>query len=128
MSPPRLIVHGARGDFANLRVGNEVRILRNCLLDLSDRITIDDKAILSFGCKLITHRNIYHSPLAQRYPPELGPITIERGAVLFPNVTVLMGITIGECAMVAAGSVVTRDVPPRTLVGGVPTRVLKKLD
>jgi acetyltransferase-like isoleucine patch superfamily enzyme len=125
---PRLTVHGAQGDFGNLHVGNEVRILRNCLLDLSDRITINDQAIVSFGCKLITHSNIYHSPLAQHYPPKLGPITIERGAVLFANVTVLMGITIGECAMVGAGSVVTRDVPPRTLVGGVPARVIKKLD
>lgn len=124
---PRLIIHGTETDFSNLHIGKHVRILRNCLLDLSASVTIDDLAIISFGCSLISHHNVYKSPLADLYPPQQQPIIIKRGAVLFANVTVLQGVTIGECAIVAAGAVVTQDVPDWTMVGGVPARPIKKL-
>lgn len=55
------------------------------------------------------------------------PTTVKRGAGIGANATILCGITIGEYAMVAAGAVVTRDVPPHTLVGGVPAKVMGKV-
>lgn len=125
---PGVTVHAARCDFSNLRIGSGVRIVRDCLLDLTDPIEIWDDAIVSFRCNLVTHQNVARSPLAQSgYGPTSAPIIIGRGAVLFTGVTVLMGVTVGECAMVAAGSVVLSDVAPRTLVGGVPARPLKNL-
>lgn len=125
---PGLVLHAVHKDFSNLRIGADVRIVRDCLLDLTDRIEVEDEAIISFRCNLITHRNILHSPLAEHgYAPAQGPIVIKQGAVLFANVTVLMGVTVGECAVVAAGAVVTSDVPDWTLVGGVPARTLKSL-
>lgn len=125
---PGVTLHAARRDFSNLSIGRNVRIVRDCLLDLSDKIVIEDEAILSFRCSLITHRNIHLSPLAcLGYGPQQGPITIGHGAVLFANATILMGVTVGECAIVAAGAVVITDVPAWTLVGGVPARPLKTL-
>ncbi|MBK8985266.1 MAG: acyltransferase [Chloroflexi bacterium] len=125
---PGITIHAAQDNFSNLHVGANVRIVRDCLLDLTDSIRIEDEAIVSFRCSLVTHRNIFHSPLGQAgYPSDHAPIVIKRGAVLFANVTVLMGVTIGECAMVAAGAVVISDVPAWTLVGGVPARVIKQL-
>lgn len=125
---PGVTIHAASGDFSNLRIGSHVRIIRDTLLDLTDSITIEDKAIISLRCSLVTHRNIFRSPLAQYgYPVEQAPITIRHGAVLFANVTILMGVTVGECAMVAAGAVVTDDVPAWTLVGGIPAKVIKHL-
>ncbi len=59
-----------------------------------------------------------------RYPPSSrleGP-TVKRGAVIGANATILPGVTVGERAVVAAGSVVTRDVPPDTVVAGVPAK------
>lgn len=125
---PGITLHAPQEDFSNLSIGSNARIIRDCILDLTEKITVCDEAIISLRCNLITHRNIFRSPLANSgYYPDKKPITIQRGAVLFTNVTVLMGVTVGECAMVAAGAVVVSDVPPWTLVGGVPARVLKKL-
>ena len=56
-----------------------------------------------------------------------GPVHVGRGAFLGANVTVLAGVTIGSGAFVAAGSVVTRDVPASTLVAGVPARAIRSL-
>jgi acetyltransferase-like isoleucine patch superfamily enzyme len=125
---PGLTIHAARDDFSNLHVGSNVRIVRDCLLDLTETIDISDEAIVSFRCSLITHRNILHSPLVQAgFQPASAPIVIERGAVLLANVTVSMGVTIGECAMAAAGAVIVSDVAPWTMVGGVPAQVLRDL-
>lgn len=55
-------------------------------------------------------------------------VTIKKNAWLGAGVSVLPGVTIGENAVVAAGAVVTQDVPANTVVGGVPAKVLKKLD
>lgn len=121
-------IHAAEGNYSNLRIGSNVRIVRDCLFDLTDSICIEDNAIISLRCSLITHQNILQSPLAQMgYPPVQAPIVIKRGAVLFTNVTVLMGVTVGEGAMVAAGAVVMSDVPDWTLVGGVPAKFIKRL-
>ena len=56
------------------------------------------------------------------------PIHIEDKAWLGSNVTVLPGVRIGEGAIVAAGAVVTKDVPENTVVGGVPAKVIKKIE
>jgi acetyltransferase-like isoleucine patch superfamily enzyme len=55
------------------------------------------------------------------------PTLVKRGASIGSSVTILCGVTIGERAMVGAGAVVTKDVPPNTLVVGNPARVLRKL-
>ena len=55
------------------------------------------------------------------------PITVGDNVWFGAGVQVLPGVTIGEGAVVAAGAVVTRDVPPRTLVAGVPAKVLKEI-
>ena len=52
---------------------------------------------------------------------------VKKGASVGSSSTVLCGVTIGEGAIVGAGSVVTKDVPPRTVVAGCPARVLRKL-
>ena len=56
------------------------------------------------------------------------PIHIGRHVWIGANATVLPGVTIGEGAIVAAGAVVTKDVPKNTMVGGVPARVIRTID
>ena len=53
---------------------------------------------------------------------------IKKGASVGSSATILCGITIGENSIVGAGAVVTKDVPPNTMVAGVPARIIKKLE
>lgn len=55
------------------------------------------------------------------------PIVIERNVWIAAGATIIGGVTIGENAVVAAGSIVTRDVPPNTLAGGNPARVIRSI-
>ena len=55
------------------------------------------------------------------------PTLVKRGASIGTSTTILCGVTIGEDAIVGAGSVVTKDVPPNTLVAGVPAKIIRSL-
>ena len=55
------------------------------------------------------------------------PTVIKKGASIGSNATILCGVTVGEGAIVGAGSVVTKDVPPRTIVAGNPAKVIRKI-
>lgn len=89
-------------------------------------ITIEDGVFIGPHCVLATE---YHpeNP-AHRHQLLTKPITVRRNAWLGADVKVLAGVTIGENAIVAAGSVVTKDVPDNTVVAGVPSRVIRAVD
>jgi acetyltransferase-like isoleucine patch superfamily enzyme len=101
------------------------------------------RASPSQGCSVPTHRVILdrsppiHSahdaspgPLdpSQRRAVTLGkPIVIERNVGIATAATIIGGVTVGENSVVAAGSVVTKSVPPNTLVAGIPARVIRSI-
>jgi acetyltransferase-like isoleucine patch superfamily enzyme len=66
-------------------------------------------------------------PLQATFPPFAAPVVIEEGCFVGASATILGGVSIGAGSFVAAGSVVTKDVPPRSLVGGVPARIIRSL-
>ena len=66
-------------------------------------------------------------PRSRNAAANLLPTLVKKGASIGANATILPGLTIGEGAMVGAGSVVTKDVPPRTLVVGNPARIVRAL-
>lgn len=131
----RSILHDVR--FFNLyrtglggfTVGEDCFVGDDCLFDLAERITLGRQVTLAERVLVLTHMNVGYAdhPLQPHFPPIARPVQVEDGAFLGANVTVLAGVTIGSCAFVAAGSVVTADVPPRTLAGGVPARVLRTI-
>ncbi|MGO4784646.1 acyltransferase [Cryobacterium sp. W22_MBD10_FK3] len=73
-----------------------------------------------------------HDPQAEDFGVQGGPVSIGDMAYIATRAIILPGVTIGEGAVVAAGAVVTKDVPPYTIVGGVPARFIgdrtKKLE
>jgi len=95
-----------------------------------DLITIEDYVSLAGGVYILTHSNPT-TPLREILGSEyhqIAPVLIKRGAWVAINVVVLPGVTIGENAIVATGSVVNKDVPPYTIVAGTPARVVKRID
>jgi len=114
-------------NLGNLRLGNHVYIGMNTVLDIKGVLTVGDSAKIAAGCNLSTHADCgRENPLARLYPPKIAPVSIGAHSWLGLGVTVLCGVTIGEHAVIGAGSVVTRDVPPNSLALGVPATIRKK--
>lgn len=127
-----LVVHNAEAQagryYEKLSVGNDCYFGRELFLDLQDRITIEDQVTISHRVMILTHTDAGNSPLKDEHlPTSQSPVIIRRGAYLGANVTVLQGVEIGESSIVAAGAVVIHSVPPNTVVGGVPARIIKQV-
>jgi acetyltransferase-like isoleucine patch superfamily enzyme len=99
------------------------------LLDLTGPLTLEDRCTVAARAQIFTHQDVGYTPLRERaYPAKIAGVVIETGAYIGAGATVLAGVRIGRCSVVAAGAVVAHDVPPYTVVGGVPAREIKKLD
>lgn len=124
-----LIVHNALGSYAHLRIGEQCHVGKDVFLDLRQAIEIEDRVTISMRVTVLTHIDVGHSPLgAGSLAPREAPVRIRRGAYLGAGCTLLHGVTVGECAVVAAGAVVIGDVPAYSVAAGVPARVVKTLD
>ena len=117
-------VHGPR---ERLVVGKNV-ILNNATINTRGGVVrIDDYVMFGHNVSVLTGIHDYRQPAGEREAIENAgrDITIERGAWIASNAILIGPCTIGEEAVVAAGSVVTRDVAPRTIVAGNPARVIR---
>lgn len=146
----RCLVSGGAG----IHVGERLLMIgtaASCELHTHDggRLEIGDRVFVNYGssisahtlvrigddCKIGQHAIIldcdYHDmddPLHYGGHGESRPVVLEAGVWLGARVTVLKGVTIGRSSVVAAGSVVTRDIPPCVLAGGMPAKVLRPLE
>lgn len=110
-----------------IRVGRNVFVNQNCTFYDLGGLDIADDVMIGPNVNIITAGH----PLkpSQRRAATIGkPIVIERNVWIATGATIVGGVTIGENSVVAAGSVVTRNVPPNTLVGGNPARVIRSID
>ncbi len=107
----------------NITIGKRVFINSGCRFQDQGGITIGDDALIGHNVVLATLNHEIEPDKRKDMIP--APIILERNVWIGSNATILSGVTIGENAIVAAGSVVTRDVPENTIVGGVPARTLK---
>jgi acetyltransferase-like isoleucine patch superfamily enzyme len=109
----------------NTIVGERTFINAGCKFQDQGGIYIGNDCLLGHNATLCTINHAQDPD--RRGDMEFHPIHIEDKVWLGANVTILPGVTIGEGAIVAAGAVVTKDVPPRTIVGGIPAKVIKKI-
>jgi maltose O-acetyltransferase len=106
----------------NLELGTHVIIGPQCCLGALSPIRIADYVRISRGVVIETAGLDLNADLP--YPHQSKPIVIEKGVWLGTNAMVLGGVTIGEFAVIGAGVVVTKDVPPYAIVVGAGNRVL----
>lgn len=120
----------------NVFVGNRVSIGNGCRIQnnvsVYDDVTLEEDV---FCGPSMVFTNVSNPRAFVSRKEEFSPTLVRRGATLGANCTIVCGVTIGEYAFVAAGAVVTRDVAPFSLVGGVPaqpigwmSRVGRRLD
>lgn len=107
----------------NITIGKDVFINSGCHFQDQGGIEIGDGTLIGHNVVLAT---INHdlNPKENR-KNHYAPIKIGAHVWIGSNATILLGVTIGDYAVIAAGAVVTRDVPAMTIVGGVPAKVLK---
>jgi len=111
---------------SEIRVGRNVFINQNCTFyDLSG-LSIGDDVMIGPNVSLITSSHPL-APSERRDGVIARPIVIEKNVWIAAGAIVIGGVTIGENAVVAAGAVVTRDVPPDSLVAGNPARVVRSI-
>ncbi|NLE05584.1 MAG: acyltransferase [Crenarchaeota archaeon] len=112
-----------------LQICNGTHIGDNTIVDVSDNINIGKDVAIGPNCVIYTHDHDYksHGKPAWKGGVITKPVKIEEGAWIGSGVTILPGVTIGERAVVAAGAVVIKDVDPKTVVGGVPAKLIKNL-
>lgn len=110
----------------HIRLGRDIFINQNVTFVDLGGITIEDNVLIGPMSRLITVNHLT-DPIKRR-GLFLSPVHIKKNAWLGANVTVLPGVTIGENAIVAADSTVTRDVPANVIVAGSPAKIIKPIN
>lgn len=114
---------GCRFNFGHhIALGDNVSWNMGCYIDAKGGVQMADYAMLTEYVKIFTHNHSEVDHMQRDYHP----VHIGRFAKLYTNCTVLPGVTVGDGAIVATGAVVTKDVPPYTLVSGVPAKPMRQ--
>ncbi len=100
-------------------IGDYTLVNPRCILDGREGLTIGSNVDIAMEVAIFTLGHDIRDP---DYKVKGGPVTIGDRVCVFSRATILPGVTVGEGAVVAAGSVVTRDVPPYTVVAGNPAQ------
>lgn len=118
-----------RKGLKGLSIGNECYLGEETLLDLYGPVTLGNQVTIAQRVTILTHTNVGYKnhPLQKYFPKIVAAVTIKNGTFIGASSTILPGITIGEKSFIAAGSVVTKNVPPKTLVAGVPATEVRKI-
>ncbi len=112
------------------QIGNRVKVSSHTFI--CEGVTIEDEVFIGHGVMFINDKYPRATAVTGQLQTETDwvctPTLIKRGASVGSNATILCGVTVGEGAIVGAGSVVTRDVPAWTVVAGSPARIFRKIN
>lgn len=123
----RVTIDALCNPYANLRIGSRSQLGIGCHVSLNAPVTIGDNVIFGHYVRILTDTHAL-GPSRRRCGKRIPlPVVIEDGAWIASNVTLLPGVRVGKGSVVAAGTVVAHDVPPDTLVAGVPATVVRRL-
>ncbi len=115
---------GATGSYSELQIGRFVHIGEFSMLNTARKVVIGDEAGLGAHVMVYTHG--MWPPALEGYPVTYGPVTIGAKAWITGRCIILPQVVVGDGAVVAMGSVVTKNLPPRCMAGGVPAKVIRE--
>lgn len=105
----------------SVSIGDNCVINRGCYLDGRGSIVVGNNVNISFGTTILTMQHEAHSTI---FECKVGDVTIENDVWIGAKAIILPGVILGRGSVVAAGAVVTKDVPEYSIVAGVPARVI----
>lgn len=138
-------VRGLLSELFGYRVPESLRVFPPFYTDFGRNITVGRDVFINAGCHFQDHggvtigdgcqigHNVVFATLNHGLSPEdrqntyPAPIVLGRNVWVGSNATILQGVTVGDNAVIAAGAVVTKDVEPATIVGGVPAKVIRRI-
>lgn len=113
-----------------IEIGDHVDLAWGVIITTSGGVSIGNRTLIGYKSMILSSNHVIPSNRQRIF--EAGhlskPVAIANDVWIGGNCTILPGVTVGEGAVVAAGSVVTKDVPPFTIVGGIPARIIKERD
>lgn len=111
----------------NLVLGDDVDLAHGVMITTDGGVTIGNRTLVGYGTRILSGNHRIPPQPAQIFGSghDKSPISISQDVWIGGNVIILPGVNVGEGAVIAAGSVVTKDVAPWTIVGGVPARTIK---
>lgn len=125
-----------------VRIGSKTCLHRRCKFFHIGKMTVGRDSVINFGCYLDNRRGIYignnvgiahntkiytlgHDLEDPQFKTKGSPVRIKDNVFIFSNALIMPGVTVGEGAVILAGSVVTKDIDPWTIVGGNPARKIR---
>ncbi|MDI1323214.1 MAG: acyltransferase [Algoriphagus sp.] len=117
------------GKSGKLIIGNFTHIGDFTIIDLVENVLIGNDVAIGPNCTIYTHDHIYDDKNLPAWKGGLisKPVIIEDGSWIGSGVTILPGVVIGKRAVIAAGSVVTKNVPDNVIYGGIPAKFIKEI-
>ena len=111
------------------KIGKGVDIATGVFIEEAypELVTIEDNVDIGPNVIIVAHDSSYRT-VNPELPTIKKRVVIKRNSYIGAGAIILPGVTIGESSIVAAGAVVTKDVPPRTVVAGIPARVIGSVD
>lgn len=117
---------GSYAEGVSIQIGAGTFVGSGCEFNAIQSISVGENCLIASGSRFIDHNHGMETTTPMKLQPELSsPIEIGRDVWIGVNSIVLKGVTIGDGAIVAAGSVVTRSVAPFTIVAGVPAKLVR---
>jgi maltose O-acetyltransferase len=121
------LIDNAVVDYRNLKIGNNCYVGKAVLFDIPNRIVLEDEVVVSARATFLTHADTGSRIMSHWYPRREGPIRIGRGTWIGAGAIIFPAVELGECCVVGAGAVVTHSWPARSVIVGVPAKLVKDL-
>jgi acetyltransferase-like isoleucine patch superfamily enzyme len=121
-----LVFHNCK-NYKNLIIGNNCHIGKNCFFDLRGKIEIKSNVVISMKNIFITHIDMNKSELSKKFPSKIKNIIIRENVYIGSDCCILKGVEIGRNSIVAAKSLVNKNIYRYSIYGGVPIKKIKSI-